>query len=213
MELEKALSQISEIHAQVLRTEVFRGYRAVTMLGTAGIALLAAALQPLLVRESPESFVTYWVIVAAVCGGWCGIDLFRRTLRYASRRQQHRTVLVVAQSLPAFLVGAVITGVLVQRDAAAIALLPGLWTLTYALGIWAGRPCLPKAVGAVAIYYVLAGTWQLVRIDAAMPSPWGMGLTFGIGQAALAGVLYLNIERSGPLQLGGDSRRGGDGQA
>ena len=35
MQLDKALSQISEIHAQVLKTEVFRGYRAATMLVTA----------------------------------------------------------------------------------------------------------------------------------------------------------------------------------
>ena len=38
MQLEKALSQISEIHAQVLKTEVFRGYRAATMLVTAAVA-------------------------------------------------------------------------------------------------------------------------------------------------------------------------------
>ena len=54
---------------------------------------------------------------------------------------------------------------------------------------------MPKAIGFVALFYLLSGTWLLVLSDGAVPSPWGMGLTFGIGQAATALVLYLNIER------------------
>ena len=44
MELQKAISQISEIHAQVLRSEVFRGYRAVPMAITGGLAIAVAAI-------------------------------------------------------------------------------------------------------------------------------------------------------------------------
>ena len=80
-------------------------------------------------------------------------------------------------------VGAIVTGVMLQRPGLE-SQLPGLWATTFALGIWSGRPYLPKAVGLVALFYLLAGTWLLVISDGAVPSPWGMGLTFGIGQAA-----------------------------
>jgi hypothetical protein len=50
MELQRAITQISEIHAQVLRNELFRGYRAVPVAITSGLALVAAAAHGALVR-------------------------------------------------------------------------------------------------------------------------------------------------------------------
>jgi hypothetical protein len=195
MQLEKALSQISEIHAQVLKTEVFRGYRAATMLLTAAVALTAAWLQgSVFVPTTPAEFTVFWVSVAIICALICAADILRGTLRVTHRVQRWKTVLVVAQSVPALLVGAIITGVLLQRPGHEC-LLPGLWSVTFALGIWSARPYMPKAIGIVALFYLLAGTWLLVRSDGAVPSPWGMGITFAVGQAATAVVLYLNIER------------------
>jgi hypothetical protein len=101
-------------------------------------------------------------------------------------------------------VGAVVTAILLQRAGSA-AMLPGLWSMLFALGIWSSRPYLPKAIGLVALFYVLAGTWLLAGARGThVPSPWEMGLTFGVGQSALALVLYLNIERR--LQVPGLDR-------
>lgn len=195
MQLDKALSQISEIHAQVLKTEVFRGYRAATMLVTAVVAVGAAWLHSAVISPStPFQFAIFWIGVAALCAAICAVDIYWSTLRTCSRHQRWRTVHVVAQSAPALLVGAIVTAVLLQRPDSQ-ALLPGLWATTFALGIWSGRPYMPKAIGMVALFYLFAGTWLLVLSDGTVPSPWGMGLTFGIGQAATALVLYLNIER------------------
>ena len=75
MELREALSQISEIHAQMLKSEVFRGYRAATMLVTAAFLVwefpgnpdeplsgfiqtasaLAAGLSRLIANDGPSS--------------------------------------------------------------------------------------------------------------------------------------------------------------
>jgi hypothetical protein len=205
MQLNKALEQISEIHAQVLKAEVFRGYRAATMSITAGVALGAAALQAGGFHASTaEDFVVFWVGVALLCAAICGVDIFRGTLQQVHRGQRWRTVLVVAQSVPALLVGAVVTAILLQRAGSA-AMLPGLWSMLFALGIWSSRPYLPKAIGLVALFYVLAGTWLLAGARGThVPSPWEMGLTFGVGQSALALVLYLNIERR--LQVPGLDR-------
>jgi len=199
MQLEKALAQLSEIHAQVLKTEVFRGYRAVTMLLTAAIAVVAgwygsAVLQP----STAEEFTVFWVGVAVCCAGICLVDMYWRSVRMGSRSLTWRTILVVAQSLPALLVGAVVTWVILARSGSEF-LLPGLWSMIFALGIWSARPYLPQAVGLVALFYLLAGAWLLVTTDATVPGSWGMGLTFGIGQTALAVVLYLNVER--PLMI------------
>jgi len=196
MQLDDALEQISEIHAQVLKSEVFRGYRAVTMSLTAVVAVVAAIVQPVILGvTTPLGFVWYWVCVAALCATLCAVDILRSMRLSGESGQGARTVLVVLQSLPALLVGAVATAILVHREGAACAL-PGLWAMFFALGIWSARPYLPRAVGMVALFYVFAGTWQISQADAAlMPSPWGMGLTFGVGQCALAVVLYLNIER------------------
>ncbi len=45
MELRDALTQITEIRLQLARTEVFRGYRAMPVAFSGGVALLAAVIQ------------------------------------------------------------------------------------------------------------------------------------------------------------------------
>ena len=47
MELREALTQITEIRLQLARTEVFRGYRAMPVAFSGGVALLAAVIQRL----------------------------------------------------------------------------------------------------------------------------------------------------------------------
>ena len=112
MQLDKALSQISEIHAQVLKTEVFRGYRAATMLVTSGVAFAAAWVQASVQKPStPFEFAVFWVGVALVSALICAVDIYWSTLRTSNRQQRWRTVHVVAQSVPALLVGAIVTGV------------------------------------------------------------------------------------------------------
>ncbi len=190
MELHHALTQISEIHAQVLRSEVFRGYRAVTMAGTAVIALFGAWVQStVLPAIDVYEFLYFWVATACVCCVICGVDLL------VAARRQRDALRVVLQFVPALVIGAVLT-VMLQGDEAQANLLPGLWTLVYALGIFASRPYLPRAVGVVALYYLCAGVLLLHTAgQSPVPSPWGMGFTFAIGQAGLAFVLYRNLER------------------
>ena len=45
MELRDALTQITEIRLQLARTEVFRGYRAMPVAFSGGVAVLAAVIQ------------------------------------------------------------------------------------------------------------------------------------------------------------------------
>ena len=64
-------------------------------------------------------------------------------------------------------------------------------------GVFASRPYLPRAIGWVALYYLIAGTVLLAKsADLASPSPWGMGVTFGFGQTVAGIVLYWDLERN-----------------
>lgn len=197
MELQKALSQLADIHAQVLRSEVFRGYRAVTVLSTGAIAIAAAAAQVTFLPPADLiGFVLYWVLVACVCAGVSAADMILNTRQLVDHNVRRRSLMVVSQSLPPLGVGALVTGFLVYLGRDLAALLPGLWTLLYSLSLFAARPYLPRAIGWVGAFYLAAGAWMLWHAETGVvPSPWGMGLAFGIGQTALALVFYLNIER------------------
>ncbi len=195
MELQKALEQISEIHAHVARGAVFRGYRSLPMALTGLVAVVCAALQDVaLPNPDAHAFVLEWLAAAGVCAAICGVDIWRQHNSRGGRRLRQRTLPVLAQFVPAIVVGAAITAILVDTEH--VVLLPGLWAMLHGLGIFSSRPFLPRAVGWVSLFYLAAGAWLLLGADASVvPGPWGMGAAFGIGQAFLAIVLHVNLER------------------
>jgi hypothetical protein len=197
MELSKALDRIAEIHEQIAKGEVYRGWRPlpVACSGLAGFA--AAWLQtPALGAADPIGFVLYWTavaIAAALVGS--GEILYN----YASSDDalgRRRTRRVVAQLVPSLAAGAVVTVALARLSAGLVPLLPGLWALFFSAGIFACRPYLPRASGFVALFYFLAGACLLwiARSPEAL-SGWWVGGTFGTGQLLAAIVLYWNLKR------------------
>jgi hypothetical protein len=196
MQVEVALAQLSEIHAQLLRTEVFRGYRSGPMAATAVLAVLAAAAQHTLVlAPGPAAFAAWWTGVAAVGIAICACDMaLSRRLREPSERR--RTLRVVSQVAPAFAAGLALPLVLLRPEIAAAPALPGLWSLLFGLAVFASRPFLPRAVGCVGLWYSAAGVVQLATAGPGVPGPWGMGVTLGVGQVLAALVLRLGLERT-----------------
>jgi hypothetical protein len=109
---------------------------------------------------------------------------------------RRKTLKVVGQLLPCFAAGLIVTGGLLYLANDYIPLLPGLWAILYSLGIFASRPYLPRAIGWVGLFYLLCGSGLLVLAKGGLSlQPWGLGLTFGIGQLGAALVLYGNKER------------------
>ena len=190
MELQKAISQISEIHAQVLRSEVFRGCRALPMAVTSLLALTAATAQTTVLRPADlVDSLWLWIGYAVLCAFICGADLVLHCW-VRDRRFRQQAGFVVAQFVPAVVAGVLLTAVLIDQPANAH-LLPGLWTAVFALGIFSARPYLPRALGWVAAFYLAAGAFLLWSADTGTLIPaWSMGLTFGAGQAAAAYVLH-----------------------
>jgi hypothetical protein len=188
MRLDRALAELDEIHAQVLRSEVYRGYRARTCLLTGGLVLAAAAVDAIANRmRTPESFALYWSSIALICGGVAVVEIF--TGGGARRESSRRTLTTAAQFVPALIVGAALPWLLLRGGDRAFALLPGLWSALFGLGLFASLPYLPRAVAGVALYYVVGGVILAAVAPDGPPSPWSLGVPFAVGQAASAFVL------------------------
>lgn len=195
MELNRALAQLADIQEQIARAEVYRGYRSLPLAASGLIGLAAAALQPSGLAADPLGFVTYWTAIAA-CAGFVGVsEIVYNYVVHDAAVARKRTRRVVGQLLPGLLGAAIVTACFVRLDAALVALLPGIWAISFGVGIFASRLFLVRGTGWVALYFYAVGVGLLWT--AAGPrslSPWSVGGTFGVGQLLAAAVLYWNLE-------------------
>src|SRR4029453_11693750 len=66
MDLSRALGQLADIHQQLAKGEIYRGYRSVPIAASGLIGLIAAWAQlPALGVVDPIGFVKYWTGIAA----------------------------------------------------------------------------------------------------------------------------------------------------
>ena len=195
--MSRALEQIAEIHQQLAKGEVYRGYRPIPVACSGLAGILAAAVQPrALGWQDPMGFVAYWTGVAAISALIASSEIVHNYVVRESATERRRTRRVTAQFLPALAAGAIVSATFVRVSPALVAALPGLWSLFVGLGIFASRPYLPRASGWVALFYFAAGIALLWLSSTGVPhSPWSVGGTFGTGQLLAAFVLYLNRER------------------
>ena len=198
MDLSRALGQLADIHQQIAKGEIYRGYRSVPVAASGFIGFAAAWAQPPgLGASDPVGFVLYWTIVAS-CAGLVGAsEIIYNYVVHDDRAARLQTIQVVGQFFPSVLAGAIITASFVHLSAALVPLLPGLWAICFGVGIFASRPYLPRASGWVALLYYAAGVALLWT--ARGPEPlrgWWVGGTFGVGQLMAAVVLYWNLERA-----------------
>jgi hypothetical protein len=219
VDIHKALDQISEIHGHLAKTDVYRGYKAVPVALSGVLALVAATVQTRLVENDwPQYFVLYWMVGALICSATAAAGIAYSYIREESQLARRRTRATVGQLLPCLVAGFGIAALMAGLGSDAIAFVPGLWAVLFSLGIFASRPYLPRMIGWVALYYLVAGTvllamavepttlsgWgtsftvgfpQTAAGDPRSLSPWGMGVTFGFGQIMAGIVLYWNLER------------------
>jgi hypothetical protein len=192
----RALSQIAEIHQQIAKGEIYRGYRSVPIALSGVVGLAAAVAQPARINNDPVVFLRYWVAVAGLAGVIGLIEvIYNYTVRdHVSGRRRTRQVL--GQFLPAVLGAAVVTTAFAHIGPQLVPLLPGVWAICFGIGVFASRPYLPRFAGVVALYYCVAGSALLWTVDLRGPlSPWQVGGVFGIGQLMAAAVLYWQLER------------------
>lgn len=199
MELREALQQISDIRKQMARSEVFRGYRAVTVGLSGVVGLVAAACQSQWVPEPATDLGRYlvlWVGVAFLNAMISGAELFLKAMNAGPGLTRDLTRLAVEQFLPCLGVGGLLTvGVFLHAPHVAW-MLPGLWSFVFGLGIFASWRLLPSPVIWVGLYYVLCGCCCLRWGQGEYAfSAWQMAIAFGGGQLLCAAILYWTLER------------------
>jgi hypothetical protein len=198
MDLSRALGQLADIHQQMAKGQIYRGFRSIPIATSGLIGFVAAwAQEPGLGASDPVGFVLYWAVIAA-CAGLVGAsEILYNYVVHDDRIARRRTRQVVGQFLPSLLAGAAITVSFLHLSATLVPLLPGLWAICFGIGTFASRPYLPRASGWIALFYYAAGMALLWLAHGPEPlRGWWVGGTFGTGQLLAALVLYWNLERS-----------------
>jgi hypothetical protein len=197
MHVHDALERLDQIHDQLTRSEVYRGFRVQAVAATGLVAVVAALVQPMIPGAAEGlGFAWFWLAVAGA-GGFLGTaaavhDYLTREDTFARRRTRR----VMAQFAPCLLAGGAIT-LGVMRLPELVAFLPGLWAIVFGLGIIAARPHLPHGIGFVGLGYILAGSALFFRAQpGAESSEWSVGGVFGVGHLATAFVLWRSEPRS-----------------
>lgn len=190
--LDKALGDITSIRRQVARTTEFRGYGVATLAATGGFAVLAAFAQYFFLPDPASHIGIYlriWVVTAVLSATLIGVQTLVRARRIHSDLADEMIFMAVEQFLPSVGAGALIAIVLIRFVPASTWMLPGMWQITFSLGVFASCRFLPRPMAAAAAWYLLTGLTCLALGDARALSPWTMGVAYGVGQLIVAAVL------------------------
>ena len=200
MELRDAVSQIAQIHQQMSRDDVFRGYRSTTIAITGATGFLAATFQSNWVPDPATNVAQYlglWLSVAIVNLVVVGVSLTYRSQFIDSGLARQHTWLAIKQFAPCVVVGGVLTLCIFYTARHVAWMLPGLWALIFSLGVFASNRLLPQQVLWIGSYYAASGIFCLIYGQGEHAhSPWLMGGSFGGGQILTAAILYWTLERN-----------------
>ena len=199
MELRDALTQISEIRLQLARNEVFRGYRAMPVAFSGGIAILAAFIQSVTIPDPVARvgpYLVLWIGAAVVSALAAGPGNDDPGPKFEQPHDARANVAGSRAVLPILDGRRLLTVVIVRAAPESLWMLPGLWQIVYCLGIFASCRLLPRPTFWVGVFYLGTGlaVVALGSGDSAL-SPWSMGLPYGVGQMLAALVLYCTLER------------------
>ena len=161
------------------------------------VAVACAAWQSAWVDDpalAMRRWMFVWWVAAVVSIVLIAAEMWYRCRWSAVKREA--TLAVAGQLMPSLAAGLLITVVMVRHNWHLQWMLPGLWAILLAMGVFAAKPHLPRGVFVVGGFYLSAGLYNLSLTPAQALGPWTMGLTFGVGQFLAAAILYWSIERS-----------------
>ncbi len=196
-DLDRALAEIGAIRSQLARGERFHGLGPTAFAATGVLAILAAIGQG---RWMPGTdvvhFLALWIAVAGVSGAVIGLEMVDRSRRLHSRLADEMIAAAVLQFLPAAGAGVLLTAVLAWFAPQTLWMTPGLWQITFGLGVFASCRFLPRGLLLVGGWYVASGLACLAYAQGLHAfSAWTMGAPFGVGQLLVAAVLRFAGER------------------
>jgi hypothetical protein len=193
-DLDKALADIIAIRSQLAAGTAFAGYGPAAVFATAGVALVTAVLQYLLLADpthNPLAFFVGWALAALLSSAMILIEMVARSRRHQSGLADAMIHQAVEQFLPSAVAGVLLAVMLWKFAPETLWLLPGLWQVLVSLGVFASVRSLPRSVALAGAWYFVAGFAVLLLASQSHAlSPWTMGLPFVIGQSLMATILY-----------------------
>jgi len=212
MNLHRALSEISEIKAQLDRTQSHRGFRSLASLLSAFVVVgMAIFLNRWAAEVSVSQFINAWVLVAVTSVAFAATEMkIRATMGDAKLHWKMHSNLG-RQLFPSLAVGAVMTFIfcgnqmpflneVVPNQVDPIQsshLLPAVWAMVYGLGLVACVQHLPDAARWVAAWFIVGGIVCVLLNQRSIDQlNIQMAILFGGGQILLGGVLFWNMERN-----------------
>jgi hypothetical protein len=177
----QALAQVRAMHHHVIEKQRFKGYSGRARAFSGCCALVAAAW----LAWRPSHGDRFALVV------WIGVALVSIVLNYGAVvmwflsdpqvGRQARRLKPVIEVVPALAVGGILT-LAFWRDGAFI-YLPPVWMLLFGVANLASRHVLPKGIGWVGLYYMIAGTALLFAVPhQGLSNPWSVGLVFFSGE-------------------------------
>ena len=194
-DIDRALAEIAAMRAHLARGELNRGLGPAAMAATGGLAALVAAAQTAVFPDAgTAAYLAAWVGTAVVAGAIAAAELVTRSRRYHSRLADAMIATALADFLPAAGAGALLLLVLARCEPGALWMLPGLWQILVALGLFAASRTLPRALALIGAFYLVAGLGVLALASAThVPTPAMMGVPFALGQLGFACVLHREL--------------------
>ena len=204
-DLEKALQQIGDIRSQIASSTEFQGFGPTAVATTGAIALFTGVLQQLQPTDNLNHYLLQWMVAASVCSVIVGAEMFTRTRHQHGQMAAALLIRALEQFLPAFACGAILTMFSFLVAPQTLWMLPGLWQLCVAMGLFAAARNLPATVKLVAAYYFVCGFIVLVLGNGQSElSPWLMAVPFTTGQLMMA----LALRAGGDNKIQGEDRHG-----
>lgn len=198
-DLTRALGAINDIRRQVANSTEFRGYGPVTLATTGLFAMLAASGQAIWLPHPADHSLAYlviWISTAILSATLIGVHTFTRAQRVHSGMADEMIRMAVEQFLPSMGAGALMTFVLVRSVPSTLWLLPGLWQIIFSLGVFSSCRFLPRPMTLAGAWYLLTGLTCLMLAGNRALSPLTMGVSFGVGQLIVAGILLLTSKEA-----------------
>ena len=197
-DVEKALVDIANIREQLAAGTVFQGLGPAVIALTGALALLTALVQslwPHVLAPDQMTMLFGWVVTAIVGAVLIGAEMVARSRRHHRGMANAMLANAVELFLPALFAGVAVGAVLATFSPDNLWLLPGLWQVFVALGVFVAAKFLPRSMSYVGAWYFLAGITVLIMSSGdELLDPWMMGIPFAVGQFFIAFLLHIASE-------------------
>lgn len=193
-DLHKALNDIADIRSQLAAGTVFQGFGPLVFAISGALAFTLMFGQMVFagtIAKDPQSVLIGWVLLAFVAACLIGYEARARSHRHHGGMADQMVMNAIEQFLPSVAAGGALFAIFYFVAPDDLWLLPGLWQLLVALGVFTALRMLPKTMALIGAWYFLAGVGTLLL--AAQTETFTsihMGVPFGVGQFLAAYLLY-----------------------